>query len=78
MSGNDQIKITHLDCFGTGITDSGRLQRPDRCDACPEVRPCLIRQCLLAAGRTMSPPDAVDRFIPEGIRLRTFPRRPRG
>jgi hypothetical protein len=76
--GNDEKILTHLDCFGTGLLDSGRPQRPETCDTCADVRPCLIRQCLAAAGRSMSPPDAIDRFVPDAVRVRIFPRSRRG
>lgn len=72
--GNGEKTLTHPDCFGTGITDSGRPQRAERCDTCPEARPCLIRQSLATARRSMSPSDAIDRFIPDSVRARTFPR----
>ena len=65
------INVSHLpECFGTGVTETGKPQRMDVCDRCTEARRCLIRRMLAIERPHVPAPDLHDRFFPPLLRDR--------
>lgn len=62
--------LARLECFGTGLTLSGRQQSIAMCDDCRDAKPCLLRRTLAIERPQVQPPDAFDRFIPDSVRVR--------
>lgn len=67
---SSSLQDSRRECFGTGVLLSGRQQRPEVCDECADLRPCLLRRMLLTERLTLPNPEAFDRFIPQRVRDR--------